>query len=111
MPFKAIIKIGTMVILWENKPEEVWELDKEEINKRLYKVVGLFEQVIQKKWKYGVIILRFNKEARPSSDLRVQDGAFVADEDYKPKLNHNQFNALIEGVDFKLTALGEIQKI
>jgi hypothetical protein len=27
------------------------------------------------------------------------------------KLSHNQFNALVEGVDFKLTPLGKIVRI
>ena len=27
------------------------------------------------------------------------------------KMNHNQFNALVEGVDFNLSVLGEIKRL
>lgn len=113
LPLKAFLKIGTMVILWENSQEEVWDLSVSEINKRLYKIVGLSEQVIQGKYYYGTIVLRFNKEAKPSTELNIQDGAFKNGEEYKAlrKMNHNQFNALIEGFDFKINVLGEIEKI
>ena len=41
LPFKAIIKIGTMVIFWEKSSEEVWDLSVDEINKRFYKFSSL----------------------------------------------------------------------
>lgn len=109
----ALLKIGSMVILWENNREEVWDLSIGDINKRLYKIIGLSEQVIQRKYFYGTIVLRHNKEARQSTDLKVHDGIFKHNEEYIAlrKLNHNQFNALVEGVDFKLTPLGEIERL
>lgn len=117
MPLKGILKTGTLAILWENNPEEVWELEQQDISRRLYKVIGLSNQRIKRKSgkidEYATIVLRFHQEARPASELKVQDGAFVNNEDYKAqrKLNHNQFNALIEGIDFKLNILGEIEQI
>jgi len=113
LPLKAVVKIGTMVVLWENNPDEVWDLDNAEINSRLYKVVGLSEQVIQKKYRYGTFVLRHNKEARPTTEIKVQDGVYEKGEETKEyrKLNHNQFNALVEGVGFKLTPLGKIIRI
>ncbi|MBN2649305.1 MAG: type II CRISPR RNA-guided endonuclease Cas9, partial [Prolixibacteraceae bacterium] len=36
LPLKAVLKIGTMVILWEKEPEEVKELNKQELDKRFY---------------------------------------------------------------------------
>ena len=114
LPLKSIIKIGTLVILWEKSPEEVWDLEHSEIKKRLYKIIGLSNQRIirpsGKIGEYATIVLRFHQEATQASDLKVQDGAFCIDEEHKPqrKLNHNQFNTIVEGFDFKITALGKI---
>jgi CRISPR-associated endonuclease Csn1 len=117
MPLKAIIKIGTMVILWEKTPKEIWELSSENRNKRVYKIIGLSNQRIVhtsgKIYEYGTIVMRFHQEALPSSELKVFDGKFEQNEEYKAqrKLNHNQFNALVDGVDFKISSLGVIHRI
>ncbi len=113
LPFKAIIKVGTMVILWENSPEEVWEISKEVIERRLYKIIGLSQQIIQGKYFFATIVMRHHKEAKPSTELKVQDGLYKHDEEYKAlrKMNHNQFNVLIEGIDFELTPLGKIKRL
>lgn len=114
---KANIKIGTMVILWEESPEEIWDLEPNDIKKRLYKVVGLSIQRIKRPSgkidEYATIVLRFHQEANQASDLKTFDGAFTKDEPYmgQRKLNHNQFNALIENIDFKISLLGKIEKI
>jgi len=41
------------------------------------------------------------------------DGVFKVDEEYKAlrKMNHNQFNALIEGVEFKINIIGDTMRI
>jgi CRISPR-associated endonuclease Csn1 len=48
-----------------------------------------------------------------ASDLKTQDGEFKSDEGYiaQRKLSHNQFNALLEGVDFNIDPLGNINRI
>lgn len=113
LPFKAVLKIGTMAILWENSPEEVWDLTKEDMRRRLYKVVGLSQQIIQGKYFFATIVMRHHAEAKPSTELKVMDGVFKIDEEYMAmrKMNHNQFNALIEGVDFKIDPLGKIKRL
>ncbi|MBK3515732.1 type II CRISPR RNA-guided endonuclease Cas9 [Carboxylicivirga marina] len=113
---KATIKIGTMVILWEKTPDEIWELDNEQVKKRLYKLVGLTINRIksgQKFYEFGMCILRHHQEANSASDLKTQDGIYKSDEEYvaQRKLSHNQFNALVEGIDFTLSPLGKIQKL
>ncbi|MBR8535470.1 type II CRISPR RNA-guided endonuclease Cas9 [Carboxylicivirga sediminis] len=114
---KANIKTGTMVILWENTPDEVWDLDNEQIKRRLYKVAGLSNQRIKRPSgkidEYATIVLRFHQEASPASELKTIDGEYKRDEKYKGqrKLNHNQFNALIENIDFTISPLGKIEAI
>jgi CRISPR-associated endonuclease Csn1 len=117
LQLKAILKIGKLVILWEKSPDEIWELANFEIRKRLYKIIGLSNQRIVRPTgkidEYATIVLRFHQTALPSKDLKIQDGKFQANEEIKQqrKLNHNQFNALVEGVDFTLNSLGELRKI
>jgi CRISPR-associated endonuclease Csn1 len=117
LPFKAVLKIGTMAILWEISPEQVWDLTNSEINKRFYKVVGLSNQRIKRPSgkidEYATIVMRHHAEAKPSTELKVMDGAFKVDEEYMAlrKMNHNQFNALIESIDFIIDPLGNIKGI
>lgn len=110
---RSLLKVGTMVILWEDSPSEVWSLNSNDINKRCYKVIGLSSQRIQNKYDYATIVLKYNKEARPGTDLKTLDGSFMKDEPYmaQRKMNHNQFNALVEGFDFFITPIGELKRI
>ncbi|MBU1720896.1 MAG: hypothetical protein KKA07_17650, partial [Bacteroidetes bacterium] len=117
LPLRAVIKIGTMVILWEKEPEEVWKLEQAEIKNRLYKIIGLSNQKIKgnqnKTYEFATIVMRYQQEATQATELKTMDGVFSSDEAYKAqrKLNHNQFNALIEGVDFRISVLGKIVRL
>jgi CRISPR-associated endonuclease Csn1 len=117
IPLKSVLKIGTMVILWEENPEEVWRLHKLNIIRRTYKIIGLSNQRILRNSgkidEYATIVLKYINEARPGIDLKTLDGAFKNDEPYmaQRKLNHNQFNALVEGIDFKISPIGELKRI
>ena len=54
--------------------------------------------------------LKYHQEARPAGELKAKNGEWKIGEDYRPAIiiNHNQFNALVEGYDFDLTVTGEI---
>lgn len=95
-----------MVLLYENTWEEIWELDKSQLQKRLYKITGM-------SLSDGRLVLLHNQEARPSSKVEQKDGAFFANEIFRPKIRMslNQFKALVEGVDFELNDLGEIKRL
>lgn len=106
------LKIGTMVLLYENNPEEVWELDKKNLQKRLYKVTGMSSLVIQK-YIYGTIVLIHHQEARPSTEVKQTSGIFKSTDEFRAgiKLYHTQFMALVQGVDFEINDLGEIRRL
>ncbi len=107
------LKIGTMVLLYENSPEEVWELDKKNLQKRLYKVTGMSSMVLQGKYYFGTIELVHHQDARPSSEIKKKNGEFLSNEEFRPgiKLLHTQFKALVQGVDFEINELGEIRRL
>ncbi len=101
-PLKWKLKVGTMVILYENTPEEIYNADRSELSKRLYKIFGMD--------KFGRIKLIYHQEARPSGETKEKNGRYMQGETLRPKiiLRHTQFNALVEGQDFIMNDIGEI---
>ncbi len=109
-PLKCILKSGTMVLFYENSPEELYECTKSELVKRLYKAIG-FSTSTASNNSYGRLSFRHQQEARPGTELKAKDGAWTAGEEYRPiiRLLHTQLNAYVEGYDFELTVTGEIK--
>ena len=112
LSLKYRLKIGTMVILYEDNPNEVWQLTKQELQRRLYKVTGL-NSFVSGNRAYGRISLVHHQDARPSTEIKLKNGAFSSTEEFRPGILmlHGQFKALINGVDFELNDLGEITRI
>lgn len=110
LPLKSIIKIGTMVLLYENTPAEIDFSDKIDLARRLYKVVGLSSMVISG-YAYGIMLLRYHQEARQTKDLKSKNGRYKNGEQYRPLIGllHTQFDVLVEGFDFHINALGDIE--
>ena len=110
-PLKCILRTGTMVLFYENSPEELYECSRAELTKRLYKVTGMSEQVVSGQYHYGTFTFRHHQEARPAGELKAKGGEYKRDEEYRPiiGLKHTQLNAFVEGYDFELTVTGEIK--
>ncbi len=109
-PLKCILRIGTMVLFYENSPEELCDCSRQELAKRLYKVTG-FSTLTVAQNSYGRLTLKHHQEARPASELKAKSGAWKIDEEYRAVISilHTQLNALVEGYDFELTVTGEIK--
>ena len=99
-----------MVLLYENTPAEIDFSDKIDLARRLYKVVGLSSMVISG-YTYGVTSLRHHQEARQTKDLKFKNGKYKNGEQYRPLmvLLHTQFSALVEGLDFYINAIGDVE--
>ena len=110
-PLKYILRSGTMVLFYENSPEELYDCSRAELSKRLYKVTGMSEQVVSGQYHYGTFTFRHHQEARPAGELKAKGGEYKQNEEYRPiiGLKHTQLNALVEGYDFELTVTGEIK--
>ena len=96
-----ILKIGTMVLFYENDPNEVWGSEV----KRLYKVTEL--------WKSGIVVLTYHQEARQGTEVKneiVPCFSAIAPA-AKLRLSVSRINALIEGYDFRINEIGEIQRL
>jgi CRISPR-associated endonuclease Csn1 len=99
------LKSGTMVLLYENNGDEIWDLDKRNLQRRLYIIT---------KMKYdGRIYMMHHQEAREKKDLEEKSGLFKENEEYRPIIvnSYNQFKALVQGVDFEINDLGEIKRL
>ena len=99
------LKSGTMILLYENNRDEVWDLDIRNLQKRLYIIT---------KMKYdGRIYMMHHQEAREKKDLEEKSGSFKINEDYRPLIvnSYNQFNALVQDLDFEINDLGEIRRL
>ena len=107
------LKIGIMVLLYDNTPEEVWELDKKNLQRRLYKVSGLSSMVISGKYNFGTIEMVYHQDARPSTEIKKINGEFKSGEEFRAgiKMLHSQIRALVQGVDFEINDLGEIRRL
>ena len=116
-----ILKRGQQVIFYDKEvesPDDVTDLI--DLKERVYIIEGLsIQRIVRPSGKideYGVIMLRYYKEARKADDIKKDkfkpDGIFKLGE-IKPirKMNHNQFTAFIEGMDFNVLTTGKIEKL
>ncbi len=113
-PFAYSLKIGTMVLLYEKTPNEIWDASLMDNNKRLYKVVGLSAMRMKgRNVDYATIKLKHHEEARLSTELKAKNGAFKQGEELRPSIImlHTQLNALVQGYDFEINELGKIKRL
>ena len=117
----VVLKRGQQVVFYDKDIENPKDINEiADFNGRVYIIEGLsIQRIVRPSGKideYGVIMLRYFKEARKSDDIKKDnfkpDGVFKLGEN-KPtrKMNHNQFNAFVEGIDFKVLPTGKFEKI
>lgn len=111
-PLGFTLKVGTLVLLYENNAEEIWEASAKERSCRLYKITGLSSMVVGDN-SYGTIIMRHHEEARPATELKAKNGAYKQGEEFRSsiKMLHTQIQALVQGVDFTIDETGQIRKL
>ena len=117
----VVLKRGQQVIFYDKeveRPQDITEII--DFKGRIYIIEGLsIQRIVRPSGKvdeYGVIMLRFHKEARKADDIKKDN--FKPDGDFKlgetkptRKMNQNQFNAFVEGIDFKVLPSGKFEKI
>lgn len=117
----VVLKKGQQVIFYDKsieKPKDITEII--DFKGRIYIIEGLsinrITRTSGKVDEYGVIQLRYFKEARKSDDIKKDnfkpDGDFKQGEE-KPtrKMSPGQFTAFVEGIDFKVLPSGKFEKI
>lgn len=98
-PLKWVLKIGTMVLFYENSPSEVYDASASDLSNRLYKIYSLESD--------GRIKFIHCQDAEGSSkDKTTWDNNCQR---CKLRVTVNNLQILIAGVDFDLTVTGEIK--
>lgn len=112
LPLAFTLKIGTMVILYEDTPLDLETCTAAELSRRLYKVTGL-SILTNPGTSYGRIKLVHHEEARPSTEVKAKNGAYKNNEAHRPAIlmYHTQLKALVEGYDFVINDIGEIKSL
>lgn len=118
----VVLKKGQQVIFYDKtveNPKDISEILDFKGRKYIVEVLTIQRQKDKKTGKvneYGIIQLRYFKEARKSEEISKDnfkpDGVFKLGEN-KPtrKMNHSQFTAFVEGIDFKVLPSGKFEKI
>lgn len=97
-PLKWVLKVGTMVLFYENSPSEVYDAIGSDLSNRLYKVYELESDGRLK-------LIHIQDAAGTSKNMTIWNKECKC---CKMRVTHNNFKALIEGYDFELTVTGEI---
>jgi CRISPR-associated endonuclease Csn1 len=103
LQLKYGLKIGQAVLFYERNPIEIWELTKSEKVSRLYKITQ-FESD-------GRLQFRYHQVAKQDKDLKKASQINFLNAEEKLRISVSGFNALVEGIDFKISSLGKIQKL
>jgi len=114
-PLKYVLTKGKMVLLYENTPEEIWELSDKEKLERLFEITQLDVE------GGGSVKLLYHQEAREKKEITsfmglkigMKGGKNIGKHKQYPwiKISPNSFDALVEGYDFKITPTGKIEKL
>ncbi|PIV97748.1 MAG: hypothetical protein COZ16_01385 [Flavobacteriaceae bacterium CG_4_10_14_3_um_filter_31_253] len=100
MPLSKILKVNQMAIFYENNPEELKTISKQEINKRLFKITE-FEGD-------GRINLRHHAQGGADKDLKEESSLNFDKPSQKLRISLSNVKAIYEGTDFILHPSGKI---
>ena len=107
LKYRCMVRTGTQIILLQDDKESINPKDSVSISKRLYYVA------IMK--KDGRLTLRHNQEAREANLLESETkaGRYKETDGYRAqiRISLSDFHALVEGYDFKINALGDVELI
>jgi len=110
-PLKYILTKGTMVLLYDKTPEELFEMSSNALLERLF-------QITQLDVESSGIKLLFHKEAREKKEITeamglkigMKGGKNIGEHKKYPwlKIPPNAFDCLVEGYDFNISPIGKI---
>ena len=118
---KGFLQHGKLVLFYKDQSGEVWELNQNNLNKRLY--------FVKKISKNGQVTFQFHQEARNDDQIKedfkkqygteppesLTNGMSSIDFDKLPVprllLSPINMKMLLEGVDFRITPIGKVEPI
>lgn len=103
LPLKYILKKGIIVLMYDKSPDEIWELKNDEMVKRLYRLAKFDAQ--------GRLTFRPHSEAKSASTLKEVYSVDFKNLNEQIRLQVSKLNILVEGINFKITLTGKIEKM
>lgn len=103
LPLKYVLKKGLMVLFYKESPQEIFELDQTDLQKRLYKLSAFDAQ--------GRLYFRPHSEARLASELKEVYSVDFGKLNEQIRLQVSKLDMLVEGYDFKVLPTGKIEKL
>ena len=103
---KYEMKIGTMILLYDQSPDEIWNGTLKTMKDRLYVITGM-------SLTNGRMVVVHHQDARQAKDLKQDAAAYDYDGNLRPmlRISLSKFKALVQGLDFEINDLGEIQRL
>src|SRR5690606_12666315 len=103
MPLSKVLKVNQMAIFYENNPEELKAISKQEMNKRLFKITE-FEGD-------GRINFRHHAQGGADKDLKEESSLNFDKPAKKLRICLTNVKSIYEGQDFVLLPTGKIASI
>lgn len=103
LPLKYILKKGMMVLMYDKKPDEIWELSNKEKINRLYKLAKFDAQ--------GRLTFRPHSEAKLASELKEVYSVDFDKLSEQIRLQVSKLSLLVENIHFKITPTGKVEQI
>lgn len=121
LKYKGKLSAQKLILFYKENEEELWDLDKDDLLKRLYRV--------RKMGGNGQVTFQYHQEARNDENMKqdyiekhkekaptiltIGYSKFSIEDGINPKyqLTPGNMNMIIEGIDFNISALGEVTKI
>ena len=103
LPLAKVLKVNQMAIFYENNPEELKTISREDLSKRLFKITQ-FEGD-------GRIKFRHHAQGGADKDLKEESSLDFEKSAQKLRISLSNIKAIYEGKDFTLTPSGEINFI
>jgi CRISPR-associated endonuclease Csn1 len=100
IPLSKVLKVNQMAIFYENNPEELKTLSKENLSKRLFKIT-VFEGD-------GRIRFRHHAQGGADKDLKGESSLDFEKSAQKLRISLSNIKAIFEGKDFILHSSGKI---
>ena len=100
IPLSKVLRVNQMALFYENNPEEIRNLSKKELNKRLFKITQ-FESD-------GRIQLRHHAQGGADKDLKKESAVNFEYPVQKLRISLSNVKAIFEGKDFILHPSGKI---
>lgn len=100
---RMVIRVGSLVLLYKDSPEELYYADMATLTKRLYKVIGF--------GKDGRIKVRYQQEAREAKELGLfatLDYNTIGEILPQARVRYSKIRALVQGQDFEISDTGKI---